>query len=400
MTDNSRATLERVARLAPVPGQGYDRFLRRRQRRDRRRRILAGTVAIVVAVGTFAALLQMLGRSQHPATSPTPTPTDRGIFTGMGGWIAYADPSGIWAFDPRDPNPFDARVRLTATRGKPLNWSSDGSKLLIQVPADRTNAHDQELIVLNQDGSKAVVQHGSWRIAGASVSPDGSKVVYAVQNPSGNRDQIWLVDSNGRLPRLLLDSRGWGLWNPNFSPDGSQIAYMEGGGDHDNTLRVMNTHGGGLRTILGNTSVMRGPITSGPSWSPDGKQLAFSNGFFRNSIFLVNVDGSNQRRLIEGTFPAWSPDGTKMYYLSGGRLAIANADGSHEQSFPFVVGDPGAWNPTARTTASVQPAEIASAGRGGGRYLLPAVIVVATGLIGFGFATMRRRRRSFDRPIG
>lgn len=50
MTSNSNRTLERIARRIPVPEPAYQQILRRRDRKGRNQRILAGTVGIAVFV--------------------------------------------------------------------------------------------------------------------------------------------------------------------------------------------------------------------------------------------------------------------------------------------------------------------------------------------------------------
>ena len=47
MTDSSHGTLERIARRVPVPEHAYERLLRRRERKERNRRLSAAVLAIV-----------------------------------------------------------------------------------------------------------------------------------------------------------------------------------------------------------------------------------------------------------------------------------------------------------------------------------------------------------------
>lgn len=85
---------------------------------------------------------------------------------------------------------------------------------------------------------------------------------------------------------------------------------------------------------------------SEPDWSPDGKHIAYSRG--RTSagctsttarvnppdpceIWVMDADGSNQRRLVAGWSPDWSPDGRRIAYASGydtSEVYVMNADGS------------------------------------------------------------------------
>ena len=56
-----------------------------------------------------------------------------------------------------------------------------------------------------------------------------------------------------------------------------------------------------------------------PSWSPDGTRLIYQRDFNGAAIYLINADGSGQRRLSPtpgfDTTASWSPDGTKIVYV-------------------------------------------------------------------------------------
>lgn len=363
MTDNSNRTLERIARRVPVPEHAYERLLRRRDRKERNKRLSAAVLAIIITLLSVTALMRAFGNSQRPATEPTPTPVDTGIFSGMGGWIAYGDASGIWAMDPERP---EIRKQLSPHPGEPLAWSSDGSKLLILRQSGRARGpFGSALYVLNADGSETLLIDAGARhlLSGGSFSPDGSKVVYANLLSDGSASGIYVVDAAVGTPRRLLEARrlpayGRGvrsmLMAPTFSPDGSQIAYIDGMGDHDNSLRVMNADGSGSRALLKDHGVMWDAFTGGLVWSPDGKRLAFGLGYIPDTIYVVSADGSGLSRVIKkGARPEWSPDGSRIAYermnaSATWHLEIANADGTHVQRFSNYVRS-GPWNPLDRT---------------------------------------------------
>jgi Tol biopolymer transport system component len=371
MTNDSHQTLERIARRVPVPAPAYDRLLRRRGHKERNRRLSAGALAIILALMSFVALARAFRGSERPADEPKPKPP--GIFSEVGGWIAYGNQQGIWAVDPLHPADRGSQIQLSTERGTPLGWSSDGSKLLILSLARPKSPMPRRLFVLNADGSETTLTTGSYDywVSGGSFSSDGSQVVYA--DTENRRSSIYIVDTLGGRPRVLLTGgrrwfpparrriRSW-LSHPTFSPDGTQIAYFDHMLDSSAQLRVMNADGTGVRVLLHRAGL---PPSTGyhiyhSAWSPDGERLAWGGA---SGIFIVGADGSGLTLAIPGArYPYWSPDGTRIAYriYQGGRpnacpsceigtLEIAAPDGTHVQEFPSA--DPGPWNPL------VQPPE-------------------------------------------
>ena len=407
MTDNSNRTLERIARRVPVPEPAYDRLLRRRDRKERSRRLSAAALAIVLTLLTITGLMRAFGNSEHPAIEPTPTPVDRGIFSGMGGWIAYGDAystaSGIWAMDPERPG---IRKQLSPHDGEPLAWSSDGSKLLILRVSGQGATADESLSVLNADGSETLLidpgaGHG---ITGGSFSPDGSKVLYESGSFDGTApDGIYVVDATGGTPsRLLTAGRRWYsafghrarsllLW-PTFSPDGSQIAYIDGMGDHSNSLRVMNADGSGSRVVLRDHGVMHDTaFPGGLAWSPDGSRLAFGLGYIPYRVYVVGADGSGLTPIAVGAHPQWSPDGSRISFdkMTGKvplPLMIADADGTHVQRFNDARSGP--WNPLPRAESGTQGAAVTG---GATPSDTPSYAIAALAAIGIVVLLLRRR---------
>jgi serine/threonine protein kinase len=146
----------------------------------------------------------------------------------------------------------------------------------------------------------------------AAMSPDGKYIAYSLEE-SGKRS-LWTKHlGTGSRVQIVPATDAYAMNASTFSSDG-YVYYTKN--DEENPLGAVYqipVLGGTPRKILSKVSQ---PI----SISPDGKQIAFGryhlNGT-EDELFIANIDGSNERRLITvsepnwlgGSSPAWSPDG-------------------------------------------------------------------------------------------
>jgi Tol biopolymer transport system component len=413
MTPNNDL-LDHAIELFRPPDGSFERLTRRRDQRERTRRVSAALLAIVLSLLSITGLIRAFSSSE-PATEPTPTPVDRGIFSQVGGWIAYADKlgtSGIWAVDPEAPGDPKDQILLSPGTGEPVAWSSDGSRLLIlrRTPDHAAGHFRTDLFVLNADGTETRLTSGDTYITGGSFSPDGSKVVYAAQLWSDEPARIYVVDTSGGTPQVLLnaidDPKGsLHLWLPTFSPDGSRIAYFDGVGEISRSLRVMNADGSGTRVLHDGLVEHQGGMHF-LVWSPDGSQLLFDGA---RGIYRVGADGSRLTLVIPDEYPfhheefgrhaVWSPDFSRVAYIRANGLVIADADGTHVQEFGYAGSGP--WNPLSEASSDIAPpapSDIAPAASAGATFdtrLLWGAVLLALGAT---FVVIRRRKRQAAEP--
>ncbi len=66
---------------------------------------------------------------------------------------------------------------------------------------------------------------------------------------------------------------------------------------------------------------------SNPQISPDGSRVVYTKGRIdkrndsrKSSLWIMSVDGTRQRHLVDGSGGAWSPDGTRILYTAPGDL--------------------------------------------------------------------------------
>ncbi|HET6444199.1 MAG TPA: hypothetical protein VFI27_06410 [candidate division Zixibacteria bacterium] len=195
--------------------------------------------------------------------------------------------------------------RLTHHEAKELHpdWSPDGRRMAFVSDRDG----DLEIYVMDSDGGNQVrLTNSSAGDMSPDWSPDGTRILFNSER-DGNWE-IYVMDSDGSNQRSLTGSPDWEIF-PSWSPDGTKIAYfsmLPGGQKQD--VFTMNVDGTGVLQLTNRPNT----VDEDPVWSPDGRQIAFQSDRDRNfEIYLMDADGSNQRRLTNNAageyWPAWRP---------------------------------------------------------------------------------------------
>jgi Tol biopolymer transport system component len=135
---------------------------------------------------------------------------------------------------------------------------------------------------------------------------------------------------------LNLDSQ-YNYFNPIWSPTGDAIVFTREITDTSTDVWVVNRNGD-LRTVVAEA----GKINTAVSLSPDGQTIAYTSGIIENTttqstdisvmtsaIWLVNIDGSNQRNITENIpdsqyAPLWSPNGQYISFISTATTTFAS----------------------------------------------------------------------------
>jgi Tol biopolymer transport system component len=218
-------------------------------------------------------------------------------------------------------------------------WSPDGQKIA-WVQGHGTGA---DVFVMNADGSD---QHNLTPKPGTRGeprwSPDGRAILFtavqAAQPPGGSRPyrDVYVMNADGSRQRNLTHTPEAGEGAATWSPDGQHIAFTRTGPPGQLRIVVMNADGSGKRAVTP-TSIYTGDRGITGAWSPDGRRIAFWD---HDAIYVVNVDGSGLRRLVQNAFegPSWSPDGRKLIFVrlrhprESLGLWVMNADGSGQRN--------------------------------------------------------------------
>jgi TolB protein len=226
------------------------------------------------------------------------------------------------------------RERIVYTTLRPANW---------------------ELFLFEHDKSPRQLTDDPALDYDATFSPDGWWIVFCSER-SGNPDLYVLdVDRGGATPKQL--TRGTFMEAAAaFTPDGKSLLFVS---DRDGNADIftMPFQPNAPKTINRATNLTKnGAGDYRPAISPDGKTVAFSSDRdswldvmndttravpFRNEIYLMNIDGSNARRLTNSNAfngsPVWSHDGKTIYFYSDRegeafRIWAMDADGGHPRA--------------------------------------------------------------------
>jgi TolB protein len=252
---------------------------------SRRRAVLSLTVtALVLAATALASCGGGGGAAEKKATPESPIASEPG-------WLAYQ-----YQTDPDDY--FSIKVHL--------------------VRVDGSNDH-------------AVATHLPGAIRHPDFSPDGSRLVFDQLSSEADRSQTYIAKADGSAAKRISQCklpRCSDYWEPAWSPDSSRLAVSTGEGPITSTgparfgIAIIDVNSEEVTRVVDNENAVGQDRFA--RWSPDGKRLVFyrarakSDGTIQTAIFIVDVDGSNLRRLTPWDMlagdPDWSPKGDLIVF--------------------------------------------------------------------------------------
>ena len=179
-----------------------------------------------------------------------------------------------------------------------------------------------------------------------AISPDGKWVAFA-SNRLQNAE-LYLIDLADGSLRQLTHTDELDEYMPVFSPDGKSIAFatertrggmmlppvQASGSDPSRaSIYLMDIDGRNQRPLVDAEGADRAPV-----FSPDGRKIAFESkapaqetastpGNTENNdtleIYLIDTDGSNKTQLthndMDDGHPTWAPNGKQIAFLFNGR---------------------------------------------------------------------------------
>jgi TolB protein len=208
----------------------------------------------------------------------------------------------------------------TGSRLAFLSWAQTSRGL---VTASSTGGNETQITNFEED------KLPTW-------SPDGSSIAFFTRRSGNRASELYRVspdqDFRNNTPRYLNEGE-YPTWGQ------SDKIVFKGWGKTGSGLHV------GSPNLSNPDQVTSTNQDTAPALSPDGQEVAFMSQREGDwEIYVINVDGSNLRRLTNNPaddgLPTWSPDGKAIAFMSnrdGGWSIMVMAPNGREQQKLFTM---------------------------------------------------------------
>lgn len=210
-------------------------------------------------------------------------------------WVSWGETIGVYGLDGERQTVLTLPPGMMAPGDFDPVWLPDGESLMVpygvEIPLDGSTP--RKLPWADQHEGEA------------TYSPDGSRVAYTTRTPLEGLVLRFGQHQGGSFVVAAADGShaqevfGARVWKPVWSPTGDRIAFTSGNGTE---LRVVDVATGTV-TLLAEKD--GSDILLVLDFSPEGDRILFSRaedrGIGPSSLWSVNADGSDLRRLVTGT---------------------------------------------------------------------------------------------------
>ena len=244
-------------------------------------------------------------------------------------WTVRADGSGR------------ARILRTRQNAKRPRVSPNGAWVAFDGPRPgKTPISDFDIQLVRRDGTgwRTLTRSALWD-NDAQWSADGASISFTrAPEADWTKAWIWTIRRDGSRVRPVAQGQ-FGRW----SPDGDRIVLDTPTATSRGDLFIVDADGSNRRLLLASPE-----LDQPADWSPDGRQILFtrfSSTSSRSSVYVVNEDGSQLKRLASGIAGSFSPDGRRIVYTRSfpGRLFVMGRDGSRRRAIPGAIGAEPDW---------------------------------------------------------
>jgi len=233
-----------------------------------------------------------------------------------------------------------------------------------QVAFCSTRSGNWDIYLMDIDGRNVIqITNGPMQDLHPSFSPDGGRLVYCSIGGRSDQWELWTVNLFTSERKMI----GYGLF-PSWSPDKKvdRIAFQRARqrGSRWFSVWTVDLIDGEARRLTEVTVSSNAAVVS-PAWSPDGRCLTFATiaepaggdkSGTQQDIWIVNADGTNRRRLTDGTgsnlTPFWAVD-NRVYFISdrGGNECVWSARAEVPQAVTAQA-SPNADGPAGKSPAA------------------------------------------------
>jgi hypothetical protein len=218
----------------------------------------------------------------------------------------------------------DADNQVVLLSSAQVRWSTSDPAVAMVVDGVVTAVAAGTSTVTVRDTESGVAQPVTITVTPVAA---GDHIAYTVA--SGGAKEIWVMDGDGANPRQLT-TFGDTCDELAFSPDGLMIAFIRYTGARCD-LYLMNADGSHQRRISQNER-----FYWGPTFHPNGNSLVAFETFDSDDLITLDLDGGNEKKLttdqIPDVLPTYLPDGKTIIFnrmINGSYdLYRINADGT------------------------------------------------------------------------